>query len=472
MPSQTSRPNIVLICVDQWRGDCLSIDNHHTVQTPYLDQWAMDGARFSHAYAATPSCVPARASLMTGLRPATHGRVGYADGVAWPYTVTMAGEFTRGGYQTQAIGKMHVFPERAHLGFENVQLHDGFLHFARSQHPDLRAIDDYVPWLRERSGDPDADYFDNGLNCNSYVARPWDKAEALHPTNWVMTRGIEFLRRRDTTRPFFLFLSLHRPHPPLDPPAWAFEQYLHQPMPDPPRGDWIETFAHLAPHGQRDRAADPSIGDFSPTMLQRARAGYYGHLSHIDTQINRFAESLTEKGLARDTVLCFVSDHGEMLGDHRFFRKTLPYEGSARVPLIFRAPSLQLRAGAQCDQVAELRDILPTLLDCAGLQIPESIEGRSLLPLMRGQNCAWRKYLHGEHPALGSSAHFITDGKTKYIWISGDGTEQFFDLENDPDELLNLINAPAMSARIAAARQQLIASQPHAPKVSCKTKNW
>ncbi len=456
---ENRKPNIVLVCVDQWRGDCLSVDGHPVVQTPYLDQWALDGTRFGRAYTAIPSCVPARAALMTGLTPATHGRVGYADGVPWNYPVRMAGEFTRGGYQTECIGKMHVYPERNRLGFEHVQLHDGFLHFARAKNPDITRIDDYIPYLRRETGHPHEDYFDNGLNCNSYVVRPWDKEEYLHPTNWVVTQGIEFLRRRDTTKPFFLFLSFHRPHPPLDPPAWAFEQYINEPMPTPPMGDWVEDFYEYAPPGTKNRSADMSIGDVSASQLQRARAGYYGHMSHIDTQLNRFAESLVDFD-AGNTILCFVSDHGEMLGDHRFFRKSLPYEGSARVPLVFRAPAtLGWAKNQQRDEVVELRDIMPTLLDCAGIEIPASVEGRSLLPMLRGgANDDWRPYLHGEHPTFGSSMHYITDGKSKYIWTSGTGAEQFFDLENDPAELHNAIHDEAMQTRIEAARAGLLES--------------
>ena len=132
------RPNVVLIMVDQWRGDCLSIDGHPVVQTPYLDQLALEGARFARAYSATPTCIPARAALFTGLTQRSHGRVGYQDGVPWDYAITLAGEFTRHGYQTQAVGKMHVYPERSQMGFQNVILHDGYLHYARRRRPRLR----------------------------------------------------------------------------------------------------------------------------------------------------------------------------------------------------------------------------------------------------------------------------------------------------------------------------------------------
>ena len=448
----SERPNIVLITVDQWRGDCLSVDGHPVVHTPYLDQLALGGARFGRAYTATPSCIPARASLLTGMRPRTHGRVGYRDGVPWNYAVTIAGEFTRHGYQTQAVGKMHVYPERSQMGFQNVILHDGFLHHARRCIPNLDLIDDYMPWLRQQLG-RDADYFDHGVNCNSYVARPWDKPEYVHPTNYVVTQGIDFLRRRDPRKPFFLFLSFHRPHPPYDPPAWAFEQYLDAEMPDVPVGDWTDLFAPYANPFKPDCLA----GEIPPRVLRRARAGYYGHMTHIDHQLNRFLEVLNEYGQYHNTYFCFVSDHGEMMGDHHLFRKVLAYEGSARVPMVIKGPAESgIAAGAVHDHIVELGDVMPTLLDCAGLPIPETVEGQSLLPIMRGERVTWRPYLHGEHTLQKQSMQWVTDGHQKYIWFSGSGREQLFDLDADPQELHDLAAEPSAAGRLADWRQALI----------------
>jgi arylsulfatase A-like enzyme len=448
-----STPNIVLIMADQWRGDCLSIDGHPIVHTPYLDQLALRGARFEHAYSATPTCIAARAALFTGLRPSSHGRVGYQDGVPWDYDLTLAGEFTRLGYQTQAIGKMHVYPERSQLGFQNVILHDGFLHHARRNHTDLDRIDDYLPWLRREVGRA-ADYFDHGVNCNSIVARPWDKAEYLHPTNFVVSQGIDFLRRRDPRKPFFLFLSFHRPHPPYDPPAWAFEQYIHRQMPPPPMGDWVDTLLPYATPGSPEAFVDPCV---APELLQRARAGYYGHMTHIDHQINRFVETLDDYNLRQNTIIVFTADHGEMMGDHGMFRKGYAYEGSARIPLIISGPAeLGIKAGNIHSAPVELRDIFPSLLDCAGLPIPQQLEGRSFLPILQDKTRATRKHLHGEHTIFGQSMQWMTDGHEKYIWYSGTGVEQLFNLDRDPYECHNLPGEPDQSIVLSRWRARLI----------------
>ncbi len=453
-------PNVVLICVDEWRGDCLSAAGHEHLRTPFLDELAGDGTRFSRGYSATPTCVPARVALFAGQSQEVHGRVGYEDGIpfAQAHPVTMPAEFRRAGYHTKAIGKMHVWPERSRIGFDDVLLHDGFLHHSRRGHRrQFEFFDDYVPWLRRQPGStPDADYFDHGVSCNSTVARPWDKAEALHPTSWLGTQAIDWLYRRDPTRPFFLYLSFHRPHPPYDPPAWAFDQYLDLPPYEPVVGDWEH---HYDAH-RRDGAHDAFVGHLDPRVVHRARAGYYGLMAQIDQQVNRIREALTEFGLADDTVVAFVSDHGEMMGDHHMFRKGYGYEGSARIPfLIAGAPTDgTIARGHVVDEVVELRDLMPTLLDLAGLPIPESVDGRSLAPFLRGERPVWRDYLHGEHALLDQSLQWVTDGKTKYCWASGAGSEELFDLVADPDETRNLAGDPAHTGCRDLWRARLVES--------------
>lgn len=455
---RAGRPNVVLICVDQWRGDCLSVAGHPHVRTPYLDNLARDGVRFSRGYSATPTCVPARVALFTGQSQARHGRVGYVDGVPFEraHPVTLPGEFRRAGYQTQAIGKMHVYPERSRIGFDDVLLHDGFLHYSRAHHARHFAFfDDYVPWLRRQPGmSPDADYFDHGVDCNSIVARPWDKPESVHPTTWVGTQTVDWLYRRDPTRPFFLYLSFHRPHPPYDPPGWAFDSYLDLPPYEPVVGDWVGDFAEY----RRDGTPDAFVGRVDPAVVHRARAGYYGHMSHIDQQVHRIRGALTDFGLASNTVICFVSDHGEMMGDHHMFRKGFGYEGSARVPfLLAGAPAAaEHRGGQVVDEVVELRDVMPTLLDLAGIAVPDGCDGRSLAPFLRGQRPRWREWLHGEHTLLGQSLQWVTDGRTKYCWASGTGREQLFDLVADPQERHSLAADPARAELLRTWRGHLV----------------
>lgn len=433
------RPNILLLMVDQMRGDCIGATGHPVVETPHLDMMKRDGVMFENAYCAVPSCIAARASLFTGMTPVSHGRVGYEDMVPWNYEHTLPGELAKSGYHTQCVGKMHVYPERHLLGFHNVILHNGYLHYNRSTRcrssESWNECDDYLPWLREQLGFK-ADVIDSGLNCNSWVARPWPYDEYLHPTNWVVHESIDFLRRRDPTKPFFLMSSFVRPHSPLDPPAVYYEQYIDEDIPDPPIGDW-------AKRDDRDESGlmiDCMEGIIGKRQLKRARAAYYGLITHIDHQIGRLLQALHDHDVLHNTLIVFTSDHGDLLGDHNLFRKSLPYEGSINIPLIIYDPGNMMELGRNrvISEPVELMDIMPTLLDAAGVCIPETVEGSSVLPLIRGEDRAWREYIHGEHSYGKKSNHFIVTGKEKYIWYSQTGREQYFDLENDPEELYDL----------------------------------
>lgn len=450
----TDQHNVVLISADQWRGDCLSAAGHDVVQTPNLDQLAAEGARFENAFSATPTCIPARVALLTGLAQESHRRVGYRDGDAFEHQVTLAGEFGRHGYQTHAIGKLHVWPERHRAGFDEVELHDGYVHHSRRRGVPSASVDDYLPWLREHTGDPDADYTTTGLDCNGMLARPWDRDEALHPTTWVVTRALTWIERRDPTAPFLLYLSFHRPHPPFDPPQWAFDMYLDAPPDEPAEGDWTEIFDEWR---QDPAPPDAFVGRMDPRIRQRARAGYFGHMAHIDAQLHRLREGLAAAGLTDDTVVAFVSDHGEMLGDHGLYRKSYPYQGSVHVPfLVAGPPGGPVGHGTVPREPVELRDVMPTLLEAAGLPVPDGLDGRSVLPLTRGAATSWREYLHGEHTLFGQSMQWLTDGSEKYVWMSGTGREQLFDLVADPRECRDLAGSEAHAERLALWRARLV----------------
>lgn len=451
------QPNIVLIMTDQLRGDCLGISGHPDVKTPYLDSLAAKGTRFDRAYSSCPSCIPARAALHTGLSQEHHGRVGYQDLTDWNYPHTMAGELAKAGYYTQCVGKMHVHPLRNLMGFHSIELHDGYLHAYRypntPYYESQKIADDYFYWLSQEKG-IGADVTDTGMECNSWMARPWIYEEACHPTNWVSSRAIDFLRRRDTSRPFFLMASYLRPHPPFDAPQYYFDLYKDKPLSPPALGNWEDSkeLTHLG------RIYDSPTGPLDPELLRQAQIGYYACITHLDHQIGRLIQALVEHQLMDDTVILFTSDHGEELGDHYCFRKSRPYEGSAHIPMIISGPSRLIggAAGQVCHSVAELRDIMPTLLDLAGQPPIEGLDGQSLMPLVQDPSIQLRTYLHGEHTLGIHSNHFIVTETDKYIWYSQTGEEQYFDLSQDPHELSNLIGEPHFQERITFLRTALI----------------
>ncbi|GLX70437.1 arylsulfatase [Paenibacillus glycanilyticus] len=433
---------------------------HPVIQTPNLDNLARGGVTFTNAYTATPSCVPARAAMMTGMKQRNHGRVGYKDKVPWNYEHTLAGEFAGAGYHTQCIGKMHVYPTRNLCGFHNVVLHDGYMHYNRDRSATTPLgwwdqCDDYVNWLRDKAG-ARHDIMDHGLDCNSStVARPWHLDESLHPTNWAVTQSIDFLRRRDPSKPFFLWTSFVRPHPPLDPPQAFLDLYEGIELPQPPIGDWADI------HDRNREGLSPTTfrGIVHERMRQKALAAYYALITHIDNQIGRLLNALFEYGVRKNTIIMFTSDHGDLMGDHCLYQKRLPYEGSAKVPFLLNDPTgtLGLETGKMVDQVVELQDMMPTLLHSAGIAIPNSVDGMSVLPLSKsGEGSEWRPFIHGEHAMDELSYHYLTDGKQKYIWFSQTGEEQLFNLTEDPQELSNLANKPHHQELMGMWRSRLI----------------
>ena len=446
------RPNFLLIMCDQMRGDCIGAAGHPDVKTPYLDTLAAEGTLFKRAYSACPSCIPARAALLTGMSQRRHGRVGYKDGIPWNYPNMLPDVLSKNGWHTEAIGKMHVHPPLARCGFNGLSLHDGFVEYYRDPNKPWRehqlAHDSYIHYLKSRCG-VDADITDTGIECNSWLTRPWIYDEMSHPTNWAVTKGLEFLNSRDRSVPFFLKVSFVRPHPPWDSPACYFDMYRGKQLRPPAMGDWAQ---------QRDsRIINSYFGSSDNEMREQGMAGYYASITHMDNQIGRLLKGLELDGILEDTVIIFTSDHGEMLFDHGLFRKVNPYQGSVHIPFIVRygkniSAGRKQKAASSC--VAELRDIAPTMLDCAGITLPETMDGASLVPQLFKEE-KFREYLHGEHSGGEFSNHYIVTEKDKYIWFSQSGREQYFDLENDPREEHDAIQS-ANQSRINELRAALI----------------
>ncbi|MHC5268530.1 arylsulfatase [Enterococcus sp. LJL98] len=455
-----TKPNIILMVVDQMRYDALGVNGNPIISTPNLDMMAERGYNFKQAYAAVPSCIPARAALMTGLSQVNHGRVGYEDGVPWTYEQTLGTQLKKAGYQTQVVGKMHVYPERNRLGFDHVELHDGYLHANRQQKKPHQTqyvgSDDYLRWLREKKG-PTADIIDDGLDCNSWMARPFMESEDLHPTNWVVTKSIEFLERRDPTMPFFLNMSFVRPHSPLNPPPFYYDMYHELRAEFPPIfiGEWAKLI------GKDEKSAvDAFKGQYKKHELDRMRAAYYGLVTQIDHQIGRFLIALGEQGLTQETILLFVSDHGDQLGEHHYFRKSLPYQGSIHLPFFVYDPGNYLEGNLQeIEEIVELRDLLPTILDFATGEVPDHVDGVSLRACLTDADFQTRAYLHGEHSFGQDSNQYILTKEWKYIWFPIRGEEQLFHLTSDPNECVDLHQSE--TEKCAALREILIKELQH-----------
>ena len=433
------RPNFVVIMTEQHRGDCLGLAGHPVLLTPTMDEIGAGGVHFTSAYSTCPVCVPARRTFLSGQSPSTH-RILHNSRSEWDGP-TLPGVLSANGYETRWIGRSpHQAPRRKRYGFDHMLLHE-----------------DYFEWLAAREPEGSGGYYGTGVMHNDWTARPWHMPEAFHHTNWTVNMALEYLGKRDPSCPFFLVVSFIASHPPLVPPACYMDRYLRTGVPDPVIGEWAVP-PDGAGHG------------FGPSPLSRvrlegeamrsARAAYYGLINHVDDQLHRLLNEVD--GVLRktdgNTVVLLCSDHGEMLGDHYLWRKSLPYEGSAHVPFLIRAPErFRIKTGAVIDRPVCLEDIMPTVLDMAGLDIPESVDGASVLPLMQGAETSWRPYVHVQEDS-NPAFHCLADGKEKFIRFTADGREQFFDLVADPTECRNLIGSPTHADRIAWWRSELEAA--------------
>ena len=295
------------------------------------------------------------------------------------------------------------------------------------------------------------------------LARPWIYEEKYHPTNWVTDRSIDFLRRKDPQKPFFLMASYLRPHPPFDAPSYYFDLYNRKELTPPALGDW-ETEELLKSQG---RVFDSKCGPLDKDLIREAQVGYYACITHLDHQIGRLIQALVEYGVYEDTLILFTSDHGEELCDHHMFRKSRPYQGSIRIPLILSGNNRLLPGltpGTVSHSLVELRDVMPTLLDFVHAHIPDTLDGKSMLPLIEQPQKALREVLHGEHSYGEYSNHWLVTPQDKFIWYSETGTEQYFRLQDDPKELHNEIDNPVCQNRICQLRDCLIQTLKNRPE--------
>ena len=434
------RPNILLFTTDQQRGDHVSISGHPVVETPNVDAFGNRGAYFPNAYTEIPSTTGARRCLHAGQSSYACGLIGYA-GAEWNERNTLAQVLADAGYHCINVGWRNMHPRRKLFGFHTVIPHD------------LREdADDYWEWLREQVG-PNAHERGHGCDANGWLARPWHLDERVHPTKWTVDVTLQQIRKRDPTRPFFVWSSHLRPHSPYDPPQFFWDMYISRELPEVPVGGWAAK--HDVPSPGLDRTA--WRGRITPEQNQRMRAGYMGCCTHIDYELGRMMEEMGRMGVLNNTIILFTSDHGDMMGDHHLYRKTYAYEGSARIPFLVRYPNgLDLPSGT-FEHIVGLQDVMPTLLEAVGVEIPDSVTGSSVFRAIRGE--PWREFFHGEHSPCYSAEEaiqYITDGREKYIYFPTTGEEQFFDLARDRQELHDLSKDPSYQDRVVLARERLI----------------
>ncbi len=447
----SDRPNIILIMTDQQRGDAMGCTSQGVVISPNLDALARDGYLFTSAYSSVPSSTPARAGLLTGCSPWVHGMLGYGD-QAQRYEHEMPSMLKDLGYAAMAVGKMHYYPQN------NTHNYDVVLFDESGRHTTPYFESDYRKWFYSRFFGENPDK--TGITWNEHRGGEYRLPEEVHPTHWTADRAIEMIEGYRSGKPLYLKVSFARPHSPYDPPRRFVEMYTGRDIPVPAKGDWVPESWREQKRPEDDKNA--YIGNFGDTYACNSRLHYYASITFIDEQIGRVIDALKRKGMYDNSLIIFLSDHGDMLGDHCLWRKTYPYEGSAAIPFIVKLPdSVEciVAKGSEIDAPVELRDVLPTCLDINGAEQPAGMDGFSVLELLQNSDPVWREYIDLEHARIYWHDNYwtaLTDGRMKYIWLCTLGCEQLFDLQNDPEEEHNLADDPAYEQVLDRMRRAMV----------------
>ncbi|MEZ6133415.1 MAG: sulfatase-like hydrolase/transferase [Pirellulaceae bacterium] len=433
------RPNILWYCTDQQRFDTIgALGNPHVV-TPTIDRLVRTGVSFTHTYCQSPICTPSRSSFMTGLYPSKvhNTRNGNAS---FPTTYPLVTKLIAdSGYNCGLVGKFHL-QSAGHR--TEPRLDDGFSYWRFSHAPrdDWQEGHHYADWVRARGGDLRA-----MQRSGSGVASEY------HQTTWASDCALEFIDRQSTSdAPWLLNINIYDPHPPFEPPRNYAERFDPNAMPGPHfRESDLVHQRKLASLDFQDEIRTPAEHD-----AHLKQAMYYAMIAQIDDQLARILDFLEQTRQRENTVVIFTSDHGEALGDHGLMYKGCRfYEGLVRVPLIFQGPK-QFLQNLQSDALVEMLDLTSTLLDLADIDQPEHVQGKSLLPMLRGQQASdhHRDFVRSEYfDALdphftGGTGTFGTMHRTaryKLNLYHNKGLGELYDLQEDPWEFNDLWDSPA-----------------------------
>jgi arylsulfatase A-like enzyme len=435
------RPNILIIQADQHRADCIGAYGNTDIRTPHIDALASDGVRYANSFCPYPVCTPSRYSFLSGLYVRQH--LGGSNHCSLPAGLPTFPRLLRdAGYRTKAVGKMHLTPTYADVGFDELILAE--------QNGVGRYDDDYHRWLRQEGQGYYVDLLDQEREYRDHApAEYWQHVGALesdldeehHSTTWIAEQAMDEVQTWQGGG-HLLMASFIKPHHPFDPPApWSrmydpgelglLPGYTPEPLPQ-----------DLA----FSRGYFPS-DEMTEVRIRRAMAYYYATISQIDHHVGRLTSLLREKGLYDNTLILYNSDHGDYMGYHHLLLKgNHMYEPLIRVPLIVKYPG-QLQAGSVSDALVNTIDCAPTLLRQAGCDVPAVMPGLDLAdapqrPLVFAESGRGRSYM------VRSPTH-------KLLFCQDDTHSQYFDLARDPHELQNLYREPAHQRDIADMKTAL-----------------
>lgn len=349
-------------------------------------------------------------------------------------------QLTAEGYQTHGVGKMHFTPDASRMwGYESRDISE----------EGAGPKDAFRQFLKENNYDHVHE--PHGVRSEYYyIPQPSQLPAKLHNTAWTADRSIDFLNQRDTDRPFFLWSSFIKPHPPFESPTPWNKLYRTADMPEPFRFEGMEELQSYWNHAQNRYKYNDS--GYSALLMRTMKAAYYSCISFIDYQMGRIIKALGDE--IDNTLILLSADHGELLGDYGCVGKRCMLDAACRVPMIVRYPR-NFQSHKQCHTPVSLLDIYPTFLSTAQCdQVQACDEGLPLDQIAKGKT--QRKTISSQFQTGSYGLYMITSENSKYIYSAPDQKEWFFDLANDPQETKNLAADPACQDAMDQLKSQLI----------------
>lgn len=421
--AQQERPNVLFIAVDDMNDWTTLFDEENPIQTPNLERLADRGAFFTNAYASSPACNPSRASIMTGTRPHKTGIYGnHSDWRgALPEAQTIQQYFMEHGYYVGGAGKIfHHGRGEKWVYHDDASFHEFLLMHLNKPYPPSKI--NGLGWYGSRNTDWGR----------------WPERIEQTPDYKTTEYAIDFLQK-EHGKPFFLNVGIYKPHSPFFAPEEFFEEYPGQnvTMPEVKEDDWADL-----PSGAEALMEDKKwfwsgmlkAMEKDPGSYHEFIQAYQACATFADAMVGRVIDALDQSPYGNNTIIVLWSDHGFHLGEKEHLEKFALWEKATHVPLIFIAPK-QITSGTVIDKPVDLTAIYPTLIDLAGLEEKDDLDGQSLIPLFSNPDAdfppALMTYMKGNHA--------IRKDHWRYIQYD-DGSEELYDHRSDPHEWNNLAN--------------------------------
>jgi choline-sulfatase len=449
--------NVVVIMSDQHRAGTTGCYGHDQVETPAIDGLADNGVCFENAFCTSPLCGPSRDSFLTGTYPHTNGSITHPNdrhrsGRTYRPQIregieSLVGRLSDSGYRTHASGYVgsHFFRGDEELGRDPDFLGYDSWEMDYEEYEETVGEDvcrDY------RLADIEGEMWEPGYFNVDGEPFPHDPDEMFD--RQIAANACDFLEERGSDDPFFLYVGFRATHPPWRAPPTFHDMYDPADIDDLP--EWTDPPIDGKPRRVVERHQYFDIPEYSEEMVRNSLAAYYGFVSYLDDCVGRVLDTLEAIGERENTLVVYTSDHGENLYRHGLCEKHTFYEDAIRIPLVFSAPDT-LPTGTRTDSLASIMDVMPTVLSLTDTPVPEWVEGRDLRQACYGDSV--RDHVAIEYYHTLDPSRMIRDHRYKYVHTVDDVNE-LYDLENDPDERINLAWYPAYADLVEEMNERVL----------------